>query len=537
MIKRLIIRNFKCLSELDCDLEQHLVITGPNCCGKTTLLQAIAFWSEAARYWAEHCGDLARDDDGNYPACLWNVMNISSMPLVDWDHLWTSKDPQEPVTIQIQAGEGLLGFEFLYNDSDTALIRPMSSVSESALERYIREPLVPVFIPPMSGVDLREPHYADMVIPGRLARAQGGTIFRNMLLRIREHSEKWSMLNEIAMDQFGIELTEPGARTEVFARYREGRGALQYDFASGAAGVLQVLMVYAAIIQSGATVVLIDEPFAHLHPLNQMRLYRDLTIGARANGWQLIMATHSETVINQVDPQTLRLLAGGLRCLPKNSDLHGPLRLSHVEILQAMQMRRILYLEGPADLEILRAWATVLDHPMLPFLKQPYWMPFAQESKKRQPQSHFSALRRMEPALKGVELRYGRYNGQPTDGGESQEGLKRLVWKQYEIENYLVYPKAILRWIRAKGDDMAAGRVRAYIKNFFPPLIFEKPFKYDYFEGDRGKDILGSVIEAAQIHVKGSDFYGIALMMRQDEVHPEVVEKLDAMAQHLGLST
>ena len=44
----------------------------------------------------------------------------------------------------------------------------------------------------------------------------------------------------------------------------------------------------------------------------------------------------------------------------------------------AQQKRRILYVEGKTDLEILRAWAAVLEHRLLRFLQEPLWKRMAE---------------------------------------------------------------------------------------------------------------------------------------------------------------
>ena len=50
------------------------------------------------------------------------------------------------------------------------------------------------------------------------------------------------------------------------------------------------------------------------------------------------------------------------------------------------------------------------------------------------------------------------------------------------------------------------------------------------------EDIIPQVLNAAGIHgVAKRDFYEIAALMRPEEIHPEVKEKLDAIAQAFGL--
>ncbi|MCY4210319.1 MAG: ATP-binding protein [Gammaproteobacteria bacterium] len=48
MIRKVIIRNIKKFGQQEFEIPKHLVIAGPNNYGKTTVLQAVAAWSEIA---------------------------------------------------------------------------------------------------------------------------------------------------------------------------------------------------------------------------------------------------------------------------------------------------------------------------------------------------------------------------------------------------------------------------------------------------------------------------------------------------------
>ena len=534
MIDRVEIRNLKRFKELDCELGEHLVIVGPNNCGKTTLLQAIAFGSEIASHWAQYNPDLARDDDGNYPSTILPPKSVSSVPLLDWDQLWSVRDVTDPVSIRLHIDGEVLGFEVLYNDRASVGVRPTRDVLESVLERYRQNPFTPTYIPPMSGVDLREPPYQPEVIPARLARGQGGTVLRNLLLGVSGDPVKWTALQEIVTDLFGYELTLPSAGAdEILAGYRESPATLSLDYSSGAAGFLQIVMVYAAIFQQPGSVMLIDEPDAHLHIVLQERLYRDLKDRARRHGWQLIIATHSERVIREAQPDVLRLLSDGLYQIGQPQRLVDTLRLDNVELVMAQQFRRILYVEGKTDLETLRAWATVLGHPLTAFLEEPFWKPMAEDQWKTD--RHFAAMRDNVPTLSGVELRDRNNRSEGVGASSCPEGMIRFVWDRYEIENYLIHPDAILRWLESWDDETAVAKADRYMRRFFPPAIYEEPFETDYFEGRKGKDVLGDVCGAAQLRIDEAEYFRIAAGMLRQEIHPEVVEKLDGMAKQLGV--
>ena len=392
MIERIVIRNLKRFNELDCALAEHLVIVGPNNCGKTTLLQAISFWSEIASHWAQYNPDLARDEHGNYPSSTLHPKSVSSIPLVEWDQLWPAKDVTDPVSIRLHMDGEVLGFEVLHNDRASAEVRPTRDVSESVLDGYKQNPFTPTYIPPMSGVNLREPPYQPEVIPARLARGQGGTVLRNLLLGVSSDPARWADLQEIVADLFGYELTLPSAGAdEILAGYRERPATLSLDYSSGAAGFLQIVMIYASIFQQRGSVVLIDEPDAHLHIVLQERLYRDLRERARRQGWQLIIATHSERVIGEARPDVLRLLSDRLYQIEQPKRLVDTLHLDNVELVMARQLERILYVEGKTDLEILRAWAAVLEHRLSQFLEEPFWKPMAEHQWKTKRHSRLCA--------------------------------------------------------------------------------------------------------------------------------------------------
>ena len=52
MLTRLIVRNFKQLTEIDIPLSQPVVFIGPNNSGKTTALQALALWDLGVKAWS-----------------------------------------------------------------------------------------------------------------------------------------------------------------------------------------------------------------------------------------------------------------------------------------------------------------------------------------------------------------------------------------------------------------------------------------------------------------------------------------------------
>lgn len=524
MIRKVVVSNFKRFEQQEFDIPDHLVIAGPNNSGKTSLLQAIAAWSEIAFQWLEKNPVLVRDKDGNYLSTNLNLLRFNSVPLADFDHLWKDKSVQEPASVRLHTDRWEIGFEILYRETELAAIRPAKDVSEDALGKYRAAPLIPVYIPPLSGLDVKEPRYDPVVIPARSAQAQAGSILRNMLLAVSQDAQKWQKLQNVIKSFFDYELSSPSGGAEIHARYRHSAHDIYYDLSSAASGFLQVLLVYVCLLHKNASVLLIDEPDAHLHILLQDKIYRALRDDAQQGGSQLIIATHSERLIEAADGENLRLLTSELRKVGDKRKLTDTLYLENKDIILAGSEPGILYVEGKTDIDILREWACILNHPLFPFLGKPFHRLTAED--KWEAVQHFSAMRLLVPDFRGVEL----CDGDKKKDGKTPslpEGMNRLYWERYEIESYLlIRPKAVVRFVESVKGQEVADRIGTYMEQ-----------KLSDWQGLKPKVILSKIMQEAGLVVKETDYYQIAAQMTKEEIHPEVVEKLDAIANHFNIRT
>ena len=115
--------------------------------------------------------------------------------------------------------------------------------------------------------------------------------------------------------------------------------------------------------------------------------------------------------------------------------------------------------------------------------------------------------------------------------------MKRLYWNRYEIESYLIYPDAITRFVESIGGKKAATKAEVYMKRQLPPVLYDDLFELsNYFKETKAKNFLANVMIAAGLDVREADFYQIAAQMKKDEIHPEVIEKLDVIAKHFNLA-
>ena len=536
MLRRVETRNFKVFGDQVFDLPEHLVVVGPNNCGKTSLLQAIAAWSEVANHWFETNPDFARHGDGTYPAAELNLLNFNAAPLPEFPHLWRNQLVNEPIRLSLETAGWDVGFEIVWSGAQLAHIRPAEEVSEESLEAVREHPPTVVYVPPVSRLPVTEPPLTE---DGVRARLQSGRIFevlRNVLVSVSHDSQKWARLQDVVREFFSYELLPPSAGMNVIAHFRHRREEKSYDLGVAASGFLQVLASYAALLYEEASVILIDEPDAHLHLLLQEKTYRKLRDFAAQTKSQLLVATHSEVIVRKAPHDHLRLLSrAGLRALGTNKNISDLLRLENEVLMLAETEPGVLYVEGESDLNNLREWAMVLGHPLFAFLDKPFWEATASHRRANYAAAHFGALRRMVPGVRGIELR-DRDRQTP---GSAPDGLRRLQWHQMEVENYLLHPRALERFVRKEQDEEAGERVREHMKRILPAGLFEEPpsgAAIDVLASTKGSEVLSGILQEAGLRLKKTEYCRIAAQMRPEEVHPEVRQKLDDMAAHLGIS-
>jgi hypothetical protein len=143
----------------------------------------------------------------------------------------------------------------------------------------------------------------------------------------------------------------------------------------------------------------------------------------------------------------------------------------------------VLYVEGSTDVDMLRAFARKLEHPVrgrledgaklnVYYLQDNFPGPERTTDEELErveggfglpAREHFKAICTMLPALRGLAL-YD-HDGRPkreVRGG----GLSELQWKRYEPENYFVTPELLERWVEDKlGPQELFTTVRTQVMN------------------------------------------------------------------------
>jgi predicted ATPase len=548
MIRKVTLRRFKRFDEVTFDIPGHIVLAGPNNTGKTTLLQAIAAWFLAFDRWKQ-LNDFQRHK-GGYPKAPIARQAFSAVPLRAYDLLWNERRYRESVEIEIECVKGWkVTIELIPDTTEQIYVRPKSNIEPYELRRI---DLRTVFVPPMTGISTEEPVYQRPKQDQLLGQGKPGDIIRNLLVEAH-HSDSWETLQDSIKRLFGCELLPPDASgADIIAEYRSGSNSPHLDIAGAGSGFQQVLMLLTFLHTRPASILLLDEPDAHLHIILQDAIYRELRSVAAAQNSQLIIATHSEVIINSVEPQELCMVLGTPRILANTVERTRLVNalgiLSHTDIMQALDAPGVLYLEDYTDLEILLQFTKILKHPLYEtmgtrlFWKKVVWepRPGASGIKSR---DHYDALILVRPDLPGLELLDGDARQEIQATPITGSGLQRLRWKRYEIESYLLHPAALARYVEHLTGGGEASRIhledlKKHFEEKYPPAFLRDPLgDYPFLNGTKARtELIPPALTAAGLHgIPYTRYHEIAAMMLPEEIHPEVVEKLNSIQRAFNL--
>ncbi len=556
MIHTVRIRGFKHLGrEAEFRLPGHVVLAGPNNTGKTTVLQAIASWFLALRRWRELNDFNPRQGYTRAPIAR---QAFTTVPLRSFDLLWTNRlyHRNNPVEIELRHNAGwAVTMELTADSTEQIYVRPKADADPETLRTLDHRA---VFIPPMTGIGIDEPVFQTPKIEQLLGLGRPGEVLRNLLVEANRDEIAWEALQASIGKLFGYRLRSPDTSgAHIVADYTMADLSIArpiLDIASAGSGFQQVLMLLAFLNTRPGAVLLLDEPDAHLHVILQDAIYHELrTVAARQRS-QLIVATHSEVVINAVEPRELYVMLNEPRRVADTAErnrLISSLRaLSNTDVMQALEVRGVLYVEGYTDIDILRAWAARLGHRAENLLTtEVMWKETVFQTREGgvegpgiKAREHYEALQLVRDDLPGLELVDGDAHQGIQGGAITGAGLQRLRWRRYEIESYLVHPDALVRFVEAiVGIDAAAPHVQdmlSYWRGAFPPDVVKDPLAdHEYLiEAKARTRLVAPLLEAAGLHgLPYTRYHEIAALMLPKEIHPEVVEKLDAICRAFGV--
>ena len=562
MLTRLVIRNFKTFADVDIELGDRVVFVGPNNSGKTSALQALALWNAGVRRWVEKRGaaEVSKERSG----VTINRRDLIALPIPSSNLLWRNLHVREGVKIGDKAGtrnilidievEGMARgepwktcMEFDYANEESFYCR--SKVGDDGVRAAVPSAAAGVklaFLPPMSGLASNETVLTEGAIAVRIGEGRTAEVLRNLCWQAFQIGDKspWATIKGHMHDLFGIALADPvhvPERGELTMEFRSG--GIDLDLSASGRGQQQMLLLLAHMAANPGSVLLLDEPDAHLEILRQRQMYDVLAAMATKTGSQIIAASHSEVLLNEAADRDIVVAFVGKphRIDDRGTQVVKALKeIGFDQYLQAEQTGWVLYLEGSTDLAILRAFAETLGHPVKRHLDRPFVHYVSDQPPAAK--SHFHGLREAKPDLVGIAV----FDRLPSPLA-SDPYLQQAMWRRNEIENYLTTRDVLVGYARdfaarESGTPLfaesTAVRMEAAIDDVAGAL--EKLGKADPFGPDLkvSTEFLDPVFKTffrsiclPEATMRKTDYHMLARFVSLEAISQDVVEMLDRIQE------
>ncbi|MCE2995253.1 MAG: ATP-binding protein, partial [Flammeovirgaceae bacterium] len=321
MITKVTINNFKKLELVSFNLAQSVVVIGPNNSGKSTIFQALCMWEIGVTSFIQ---SYQKGDLNSRGAATINRKDLLNSPIADARFLWrnrkvTYKNEQGhtkhiKLEVELQGEDNGAAWvckaEFEFSNTESFSCRVTSGLKE-IIELYNSDKGIHFgFLQPMSGMSTNEDKLTQGSIERKLGEGKTAEVLRNICFEILypdtphpkgyDPEEKWEKLRKGVKSMFGADLLKPEfikATGIIQLEYTDD--GIRYDISSAGRGFQQTLLLLAYMYANPNTILLLDEPDAHLEVIRQREAFQLINDIANDMNSQLIVASHSEVVLEE----------------------------------------------------------------------------------------------------------------------------------------------------------------------------------------------------------------------------------------------
>ena len=565
-------------------LDDPAVLAGPNNAGKTTVLQALSLWSRAIDAWISKKG--AGHQKAQRDAVGINRMTILDIPVRETKFFWNGvrvREGAQNIYFTIEVGVFCKGVVkpvkmlFNYRDQESLYSKPdyscMGDDELLTMAQGIRFNL----LYPMSGIAAgasqmtEEALYPEGRINVLLGEGQTALVLRNLCYVVsRTNTQGWLRVKTLIKRTFSIDLEEPEydeTRGSLALSYRQPDIDSSLDIALSGRGVQQLLLILAYLFSHSGSVLMIDEPDAHLEILRQKQIFTILKSASEETRCQILVATHSEVILDEAVATNLTSIVNGVATELSSQDLKTVLKSLGVEhYYNAVVAKRLLVVEGSTDVDMLRAFARKLQHPALVVLEGRLFTRYTQDNHPEHTmegeldrvageeldfRKYFQILHQLVPDLKGVAI-LDRDDRVPNEEF-NMDGLSIRRWNRYELENYFITPELIKRFLNNRfgaEENLFTPSVRKMVDKAvdgaLASILFDGELSKVHEYYDASPIVKAKLLEKEKMsafaddafmryaHLSGESialnkghYYKLIDLLTPDDIPSEITEKLD----------
>ena len=503
MIRKLIIRNFRCYEESVISFNSTSILVGKNNAGKSTTIEALKIISSVTRKFRTLRFSAPPDWAGN--ARAYGVSpNVENMNISDRGIFYMYGSPPAIIEAQFSngtairayVGEGLSIFAILFDQDGCP-------VQNSRDAKKLDIPTVEV-LPQISAVLDTEKIIKKTTVDGNRSTRLASRNFRNQLFYYSEAFPAFKELVESTWEELQVNpveslLAEDGRILQFFVRVRAFEAELGW-MGHGLQMWIQTMWFISQCPKK--SIVVLDEPDVYMHADLQRRLVRLISPMFS----QLIIATHSLEIIEEVpsdciipidhNKRQIKPIGEETSLYALSKELGSSLNIDLARIF--ISNRFIIWDGGESDRAILSSFQSVLyPQDLYPIITYPKaYVNGWDDWKKTISVAEVFSLNRSR-----VEFYCISNSGYHTLEEIKERlddacahGINLHVWTKNEIDNYAINLNVIYRYLEAtsRNGSVYQSRIVSKIKEI---LISQKEEVFESIVGNSSGRLLKSEID------------------------------------------
>ncbi|MGF6489138.1 ATP-dependent nuclease [Pseudomonas frederiksbergensis] len=403
-LKKIHIDNFKNYRKATIHLDSHLnVFTGVNNAGKTTILEAVALWSECFRILITKAkrsdrqlnirqGDYRLGNKlGNYIdhrkitsvrtskyEDIFFGLNLSSPILISVTITGLSGDEELEIPIVIKAANGS-NYEIFLDRHDRFDFRKLNTAFQ-----HLPQPFSTIYASPVASLVAGEQFKLLPQISNSVISRQSYLVLRNRISRLKSdanYAEFEKDVSKILTDgalpvTFHV-IGDIHKDVSVDINVSFGHSEQSRDISLLGSGTLQIIELMLALYEARTdlNLVLLDEPDSHIHRDIQKRLVQVLT--RRSNNAQVFITTHNESLLRSTSPKNIFHIENtgdGVASIEYHPIVNNGSVMRHsgiqptfhssvirmlgnessLDLLDIIEARKVIFVEGDIDANYIR---------------------------------------------------------------------------------------------------------------------------------------------------------------------------------------
>lgn len=325
------IRNFKAIDSTTINLARMTVIVGANGSGKSSVLQALHWMFQSGRNLAVGTNAVKNGNFRQSDGSTLSEKNATYMPSPEYRNAGHGAEygnfkgsPQMEVEVKAtptDANEDALNASMWIKSARNEGLSvhvPSNNPFVQSLRDQSKE--FSSYIPGLAGIASVEEKRTKLIVHRQAAAGDANTVLRNVLLLLKgisyENETGLDLLQRFVSEVMGPvilkvdfiedkhQTIQASFQTKVMADADQNRTK---PLELAGIGFLQVIQIFAYLIYFRPVLLLVDEPDAHLHPTAQELLVGVLAKAAKHFGTQVILTTHSPSVVRAL-PNDVRVI-------------------------------------------------------------------------------------------------------------------------------------------------------------------------------------------------------------------------------------